>query len=1440
MDIFGDAHISNSLITNKKIENISSGILDMSANFFTLDYSSGTTFNISNEDARTYISQPFTLRLENFLPEYSENNIINIKIMIDVSGNVNKGFCNLLELSTGPTDAGIQHVPIILNGSSSLNLSKSQIIIQYINIINIAGNIKIITNINLYAKSNDSILNSIELTPYERTIDSLTISFPIAFNENTPADTYSINVVPPGDNVFPASFAASTPTYTINNLQSDELYTIDISFNNVYGNRIISNSLGYYTLIPPITDLTSVANTDTTIDISFNAPISGTVDYYEVTTNPLPIDNSGVPIRFELPLTTYTISDLQSDTSYNISVVARNNSNNTSAPVSTAYYTLLSAPSNLIGTGRTSSSIDISFNAPSGIVVDYLATATPANGIDVSNVSLVTTTTISDLESDTSYNIYVIARNSNGNSAPSAAIEYYTLILPITDLKGVNSTSTTIDISFNAPITGRVDYYEVTTDPLPISGNVPIRFDLPLTTYTIINLQSNTLYNIFVIARNNVNNSSSTVSIPYYTTLSPPNSVIATRSSSFTIDISFNPPISGTVSYKVYASPSPSGIDISYNFDTSGNTYQLTGLQSNTLYNIYVVAVNSNGDSSPSNTASRSTTLLPPTSLIATRSDSSSIDISFNAPSGIVVDYLATAQPASGVSVSKVFTGTTSTISSLQSNMLYNIFVVARNSNGDSSPSNTASRSTTLLPPTNLITTGKTAYTISISFTPPSGTVNSYTVYAQPKPSGTIISQTFSAPSSTYTITSLSLGTEYTIYMTATNTLGTSSNSNSIDVTTALSTVTPTLILENSGYYSVYTFTSNGTITIPTTTTQTIYYLVVAGGGSGGRCGNQGGGGGGGGGVLQGSSTINTRDTITVNVGAGGTIGSSGILLNGLNGENSSIIFTTNTSNNKISIGGGRGGDFPQVGGSGGGGGQISTTGALGTSGQGFDGVSGSSYNRSGGGGGAGGSYGPEQSDGRYGVMCTQPGIRTLYQMVYWGGGGGGGNNRYNGGSGGLGGGGGGSSQENNFGNGGGSALNSGSNGIIKNLIGLNRFTTLLGGNGGTNTGGGGGGAVQTFSGGNGGSGIVVIAIQNVMVVDSSLPPPTNLTTPSSTATAISIAFDAPHSIVVDLYKVAVIANNVLITTQSILASATTYTISDLTPNTTYTIQLASIIGNKSSLNTTTSKSTNNHIINSMSNSTSIVVAYGFRRYSSSYTQATVNIRNGTTNATSDFFTSDIHGLATSINDTGTSLSSWLNGATGFITKWYDQSGRNKHLTPSGTHLQPTIGKNANGYYVYFNNQQLSTSNIFVTTSVTNGHIIFASQEVTRVENVLIRFNGVNTNLSYIHSPWSDGSWYFMIGDYAPADRAQSSANPVAVGSRGVFSGFKSSVSNKNGLRINGGTRFLTVRSGVGNVSGGLVIGTAPSLKSNHYVYGFIVCNTQLGIADETLLESNI
>jgi len=317
-------------------------------------------------------------------------------------------------------------------------------------------------------------------------------------------------------------------------------------------------------------------------------------------------------------------------------------------------------------------------------------------------------------------------------------------------------------------------------------------------------------------------------------------------------------------------------------------------------------------------------------------------------------------------------------------------------------------------PPTGLSAT-PTISDVSISFTPGSSPISQISnyEYALSTNGGTSYGVwTALSPADTtspITIGGLSMATTYAAKLRAVNEVGSGNESASVS------------------------FTTPATIGFE--------YLVIAGGGAGGYERGGGGGAGGyrtnvvgatsGGGASAEASMALSSGTYTITVGAGGAANSNA-------GANS--VFHTITS-----IGGGAGASTRTTGGSGGGGRYTGdTTGAAGTTGQGYRGGDGVYAVGSGGGGGAGqvganagNSWGGKGGDG---VSSSITG-----SAVTRAGGGGGGGDYGNGVAGGAG--------------GGGASANGGVAGTA-------------------NTGGGGGGGNwqgAAYNGGNGGSGVVIV-----------------------------------------------------------------------------------------------------------------------------------------------------------------------------------------------------------------------------------------------------------------------------------------------------------------------------------------------------------------------------
>ena len=108
--------------------------------------------------------------------------------------------------------------------------------------------------------------------------------------------------------------------------------------------------------------------------------------------------------------------------------------------------------------------------------------------------------------------------------------------------------------------------------------------------------------------------------------------------------------------------------------------------------------------------------------------------------------------------------------------------------------------------------------------------------------------------------------------------------------------------------------------------------------------------------------------------------------------------------------------------------------------------------------------------------------------------------------------------------------------------------------------------------------------------------------------------------------------------------------------------------------------------------------AYAAYRVSFSYTGPTMTVRRSSDSVPSDFYANAYGQLGTAINGTGTSLESWLGTATGFVTKWHDQSGKGNHATQTTAASQPRID--------YVNNRlDFTTNSGTAFLSIPNGTV---------------------------------------------------------------------------------------------------------------------------------------
>ena len=180
----------------------------------------------------------------------------------------------------------------------------------------------------------------------------------------------------------------------------------------------------------------------------------------------------------------------------------------------------------------------------------------------------------------------------------------------------------------------------------------------------------------------------------------------------------------------------------------------------------------------------------------------------------------------------------------------------------------------------------------------------------------------------------------------------------------------------------------------------------------------------------------------------------------------------------------------------------------------------------------------------------------------------------------------------------------------------------------------------------------------------------------------------------------------------------------------------------------------------------SAVGAFSLRAVNGTTAKA-VQVRRSSDSATQDFYADRLGNLLTA-PVTGQSLANWLGGATGYVTTWYDQSGKGNHATQATAANQPVIQQATKGpgYSTVFTGSQWVS---YGTTST------FANTPFS-VCAVVRRSNGNNRNA---WGGWGDTNpnvaWNAQF--LTPGDTIQisnrtvgaSSTVPVWTSSEGVY-----------------------------------------------------------------------
>jgi len=683
---------------------------------------------------------------------------------------------------------------------------------------------------------------------------SITLTWTAPINTGGVAITgYKIEVSPNGNSGWAdleANTASTETRYTHAGLTAGVTRHYRVSAINSVGTGSASITVSAATSVATApgapTPLSATAAGPTSINLSWTAPTNtggASITGYKIEVSPNGtsnwvdlVDNTGSSA------TTYTHAGLTANATrhYRVSAInsAGTGSASSTASATTSAATSPGAPTALSAVAAGPTSITLSWTAPTntgGVAITGYKIEVSPNGNSAwtnlveNTASTATRYTHTGLTATTTRHYRVSAINSVGTGSASTTVSATTDAFNATrpqapiSLTASASGRTTITLSWTAPSSdggASISAYaiEVSSDGASTWGNLVSNSGSTSTTYLHTGLTASSTRSYRVRAINSVGSSdpsnvvnatTDAVSAP-----SAPTALTATAQGSTIINLQWVAPIDdGGVAirgYKIEVSSDGTSSWTNLVDDTNSATisYSHTGLTAGVTRHYRVSAINAVGTGPVSNivnaTTSSATAPSAPTSLLATATGPTSIDLSWTAPSdngGVpITAYLIEVSPngTSGWTNLETNTGSAATEymhSGLAGATAYHYRVSAINSGGTGSPSNVASATTSAstVPdvPSSLTAVATSTTTIDLSWIAPlnngGALITGYNIETSPDGTASSWSDLISNTSETLTTyTDNSLQPNRTRYyrVSAINSVGASSPSNVANATT--------------------------------------------------------------------------------------------------------------------------------------------------------------------------------------------------------------------------------------------------------------------------------------------------------------------------------------------------------------------------------------------------------------------------------------------------------------------------------------------------------------------------------------------------------------------------------------------------------------------------------------------------------------------------------
>ena len=594
-------------------------------------------------------------------------------------------------------------------------------------------------------------------------------------------DHYTVTASPGGQMCMTPD--GGTTSCAVTGLSNGTAYTFTVVANGTYGNDSAASAPSASKTPGPPGAPTNVTTTpgNASIRVDWTAPVNAGagITRYNVTASP----GGGTCLATGAATTHCTVNGLTSGTNYTFTVTATglggtSPASAASTPAAPGPPGTPTAPTATAG----NASATVSWTAPGNVgggIDHYTVTASGIGGQTcVTTDGTTTSCTVSGLANGTSYTFTVVANGvgTSGDSSASVATQAVTpgpSGAPTAVL--VTAGNGSIDVSWTAPVNAGAGITGYTATASGGGNHTCTTGDQATTHCTISGLTGGTSYTVTVVANGPGGDSAASAASSPVTPgpAGAPTNVNATAGNQ-KITVSWSAPVNTGAGIDHYLATASPGGQTCATADNTTFTCDITGLTAGTSYTVSVVAVGGSGTGTSAASGTASAVPGPPgtPTAVSAVAGNTQATVSWTAPAGggAIASYTVTGSP--GGTCTTLDGSTTSCIVTGLSNGTAYTFTVRANGVGATGNSTASSASTAVTPgmapgaPTAVVASAGTGQ-VTVSWQAPGNAgdgISGYTVTASP---GGATCQTNDAAALSCAVTGLTAGTQYTFTVVA-------------------------------------------------------------------------------------------------------------------------------------------------------------------------------------------------------------------------------------------------------------------------------------------------------------------------------------------------------------------------------------------------------------------------------------------------------------------------------------------------------------------------------------------------------------------------------------------------------------------------------------------------------------------------------------------------